>query len=88
MNNFIDDNRLKHSIAVARKMQEIACNYNSTYPTILNMADMQIDNEGNDIGYTKRLENIKNRYGENSNVYQKCVQLVNNLIKEDLSNGD
>lgn len=23
MNNFIDDNRLKHSIAVARKMQEI-----------------------------------------------------------------
>jgi myo-inositol-1(or 4)-monophosphatase len=143
---FIDDNRLKHSITVARKMQEIACNYNlseedknnlfviglnhdigyeftdkptnhnkiggeilkntgfkfwkevyyhgetdcdykSTFLTILNMADMQIDNEGNDIGYTKRLENIKNRYGENSNVYQKCVKLVNDLIKEDRING-
>lgn len=138
---FVDDNRLKHSIAVARKMQEIAynynlneedknnlfiiglnhdigyeftdistnhnkiggemlkntgfkfwkevyyhgeidCIYNSTYLTILNMADMQIDNKGNDVGYTERLENIKNHYGEDSNVYQKCVKLVNNLIKE------
>ena len=37
-------------------------------------------------GYEKRLENIKNRYGEDSNVYQKCVKLVNNLIKNYFSN--
>lgn len=58
---------------------EIDCDYDSTYLKILNMADMQIDGKGNDVGYEKRLEDIKNRYGENSNVYKKCLKLVNNL---------
>ena len=43
------------------------------------MADMQIDKFGNDVGYTKRLEDIKNRYGENSEVYKKVEILVNDL---------
>ena len=51
-------------------------NYSSVYLDILNQADMQIDKYGNDIGYEKRLEDIKNRYGENSEVYNKCCKLV------------
>lgn len=132
----MDDNRLKHSIAVARKMVEIAKSknlneeqikncfiigynhdiayefaknginhnkiggeilkninfkywkeiyyhgdvnpeYESLYLDILNQADMQIDEYGNDVGYIKRLEDIKNRYGENSQVFNKCIELVN-----------
>ena len=33
--------------------------YNSLYLYILNQADMQIDKYGNDVGYEKRLEDIK-----------------------------
>lgn len=131
----MDENRLKHSIAVARKMVEIAksknmsdeeikncfiigynhdigyeftknginhniiggeilkninfkywkevyyhgeinIEYNSVYLDILNQADMQIDKYGNYVGYEKRLEDIKNRYGENSKVYNKCYNLI------------
>lgn len=134
----MDDNRIKHSIAVARKMIEIAKNkklseekiincfiigynhdigyefttnglnhniiggeilkncgfkfwkeiyyhgeindeYNSIYLDILNQADMQIDKYGNDVGYDKRLEDIQNRYGENSEVYNKCCKLVKRI---------
>lgn len=46
---------------------------------ILNQADMQIDKYGNDVGYNKRLEDIKNRYRETSEVYKKCVKLVENI---------
>ena len=53
--------------------------YSSLYLDILNMADMQIDKFGNDVGYNKRLEDIKNRYGENSEVYRKVEILVNDL---------
>ena len=42
------------------------CKYKSLILKILNMADMQIDKYGNDVGYEKRLEDIKNRYGEDS----------------------
>lgn len=55
---------------------EIECEYSSIYLTILNKADMQIDKFGNDVGYSKRLEDIKERYGEDSLVYQKCYKLV------------
>jgi hypothetical protein len=55
--------------------------YESLYLTILNMADMQIDKYGNDVGYTKRLEDIKSRYGEDSIPYQNCVKLINQLQK-------
>ena len=134
----MDENRLKHSLAVARKMVEIATNnglnqieiencfvigfnhdigyefaddkighniiggeilkrtnfrfwkeiyyhgeadieYKSLYLDILNQADMQIDKYGNDVGYEKRLEDIKSRYGENSEVYRKCYILVNRI---------
>ena len=51
--------------------------YESLYLDILNQADMQIDKFGNDVGYEKRLDDIKSRYGEDSSVYQKCLKLVN-----------
>lgn len=134
----MDENRLKHSIAVARKMAEIAksrklseeeikncfiigynhdvgyeftmdginhniiggkilknsdfkywkeiyyhgeinIEYKSVYLDILNQADMQIDKYGNDVGYDKRLEDVMNRYGEESEVYKKCYMLVKNI---------
>lgn len=137
----MDDARLKHSIAVARKMVEIAKNQNlsrqeikqcfiigynhdigyelssgelshniiggeilktsgfkywreiyyhgevetefeSAYLNILNQADMQIDKYGNDVGYEKRLEDIKERYGENSSIYDKCRKLVRKILND------
>lgn len=134
----MDENRLKHSIAVARKMVEIArsknlsdedikncfiigynhdvgyefaksginhniiggeilknsnfkywreiyyhgeinVDYKSLYLDILNQADMQIDKYGNDVGYDKRLEDIKNRYGKDSDVYNKCCKIVDKI---------
>lgn len=36
---------------------------------ILNMADMQVDDQGNEVDVSQRLEDIKNRYGEHSNQY-------------------
>lgn len=53
--------------------------YSSLFLDILNQADMQIDKYGNDVGYDKRLEDIKCRYGEDSDVYIKCCRLVNNI---------
>lgn len=40
---------------------------------------MQIDKYGNDVGYEKRLEDIKSRYGETSEVYKKCVKLIEKI---------
>ena len=59
--------------------------YTSLYLDILNQADMQIDKMGKDVGYEGRLADIKSRYGEGSNVYISCVNLVN-FIKERESN--
>lgn len=53
--------------------------YESLYLDILNQADMQIDKYGNDVGYNKRLEDIKSRYGENSDTYQRCLRIVEKL---------
>lgn len=58
---------------------ESECDYESMYLMILNMADMQIDNLGNDIGFEGRLENIRVRYGDDSIVYKKCVGLIDKL---------
>ena len=107
--------RLKHSYAVALKMQEIGknlklteeqikelfilgfnhdigyhfvkvyyhgevdINYSSLYLDILNLADMQIDKSGNDVGFDKRLLDIESRYGNESTVYKKCNALVKTL---------
>lgn len=60
---------------------EINPEYESIYLDILNQADMQIDKYGNDVGFDKRLEDIKNRYGEKSDVYVKCLSLIN-ILKE------
>ena len=104
----MDEDRLKHSIAVARKMIEIGKKYklnddelqelfvlwfnhdigyeygdNSNHAQlggeILNKADMQIDKYGNDVGYDKRLEDIKNRYGEESKTYGDAKILIEKL---------
>ena len=53
--------------------------YQSLYLDILNYADMNIDKYGNDVGFEKRLEDIKSRYGEESKVYINCVNLINEL---------
>lgn len=58
---------------------EINAEYESLYLKILNQADMQIDKYGNDVGYGKRLEDIKGRYGENSIVYNKCSKLIEKI---------
>ena len=51
--------------------------YNSLYLNILNEADMQIDKYGNDVGFDKRLEDIKQRYGTDSIPYKKSMQVIN-----------
>lgn len=53
--------------------------FSSKYLTILNKADMQIDKYGNDVGYEKRLEDIKSRYGEDSKDYIECKILIEKL---------
>ena len=54
--------------------------YNSLFLKILNMADMQINKYGNDVGYEKRLEDIKLRYGEGSIQYNNSRRIINEFI--------
>ena len=58
---------------------DINSKYSSLFLEILNKADMQIDKYGNDVGYDKRLEDIKNRYGENSTTYKNAEILISKL---------
>ena len=58
--------------------------YSSRYLDILNYADMQIDKYGNDVGIEGRLEDIKSRYGEESEVYLNC-RTMSNLLKKKFS---
>ena len=60
---------------------DINSEYASMFLEILNKADMQIDKYGNDVGFDKRLEDIKNRHGEQSSAYMNCVQLIEELKK-------
>ena len=53
--------------------------YKSLYLDILNTADMMIDKYGNDVGFDKRLEDIKTRYGKDSIQYINCVKIVSEL---------
>ena len=55
--------------------------YNSLYLKILNMADMQIDRYGNDVWYKNRLDDIKFRYGEESNQYKNARMVINKLVR-------
>ena len=59
---------------------DINSEYSSLFLQVLNKADMQIDKYGNDVGYTKRLEDIKNRYGTESKTYKDAKVLINKLI--------
>ena len=54
--------------------------YNSLPLKILNMADMQIDKYGNDVGYKKRLEDIRTRYGEDSIQYINAKSVIDSLM--------
>ena len=54
--------------------------YQSQFLKILNMADMQIDKYGNDVGYEKRLEDIKNRYGEDSIQYTNSYKIIKTIV--------
>ena len=54
--------------------------YNSLFLKILNMADMQINKYRNDVGYEKRLEDIKFRYGEGSIQYNNSRRIINEFI--------
>lgn len=63
---------------------ELNSNYKSLYLSILNKADMQIDKYGNDVGYDKKLEDIRSRYGSDSMVYKKAEQLIQNLREEEI----
>ena len=58
--------------------------YGSMYLDILNQADMQIDKYGNDVGYDARLEDIKSRYGVDSNVYITCKNLISKLKEKEV----
>ena len=56
--------------------------YQSMYLSILNAADMMIDKYGNVISFDKRIEDIKNRYGEESVQYINCLKIINDLKKQ------
>ena len=58
---------------------DINCQYKSIFLDILNKADMQIDKYGNDVGYDRRLEDIKERYGEDSIIYKNCISLIESI---------
>lgn len=58
--------------------------YQSLYLDILNQADMFINKYGEDVGYDKRLEDIKARYGENSIKYNDAIKLINEIKKRNI----
>ena len=62
--------------------------YHSLYLQILNEADMQIDKCGNDVGYEKRLEDIKFRYGEDSSVYKNVTELIKQIKENEYKEID
>lgn len=62
--------------------------YSSKFLDILNCADMQIDKYGNDVGFDGRLQDIKNRYGEDSIVYKRCIEMVQYFKRKKLINNE
>lgn len=62
--------------------------YSSLYLDILNCADMQIDKKGNDVGFEKRLTDIESRYGKDSIVLQRCVEMVNYFKSKNLIHNE
>lgn len=89
-------NKIEHNIVGGQKLKDNQykywkevyyhgnpyCEYQSLFLKILNMADMQIDKFGNDVGYEKRLEDIKNIYGINSIQFINAVKIVDNFANK------
>ena len=54
--------------------------YESRELDILNFADMHIDSKGNYVSFLERLDDIKNRRGENSDAYKNSKSIIDSLI--------
>lgn len=83
--NIIGGNMLKNS--GYKYWQEVyyhgnpEAGYNSLYLDILNEADMKINKYGEDVGYEKRLEDIRNRYGSDAVQYNDALKIIDYLEK-------
>lgn len=81
--NIIGGNMLKNS--GYKYWQEVyyhgnpEAGYNSLYLDILNEADMKINKYGEDVGYEKRLEDIRNRYGSDAIQYNDALKIIDYL---------
>ncbi len=81
--NIIGGNMLKNS--GYKYWQEVyyhgnpEAGYNSLYLDILNEADMKINKYGEDVGYEKRLEDIRNRYGSDVVQYNDALKIIDYL---------
>ena len=81
--NIIGGNMLKNSRY--KYWQEVyyhgnpEAGYNSLYLDILNEADMKINKYGEDVGYEKRLEDIRNRYGSDAVQYNDALKIIDYL---------
>ena len=81
--NIIGGNMLKNS--GYKYWQEVyyhgnpEAGYNSLYLDILNEADMKINKYGEDVGYEKRLEDIRNRYGSDAVQYNDALKIIDYL---------
>lgn len=53
--------------------------YESLYLDILNEADLSINKYGEEVGYEKRLEDIKSRYGTDSFQYNNSLEIIEKL---------
>jgi hypothetical protein len=56
--------------------------YSSCELDILNYADLHVDAKGKFVSFTERLDDIKNRYGENSDSYKSARTIAENLISK------
>lgn len=81
--NIIGGNMLKNS--GYKYWQEVyyhgnpEAGYNSLYLDILNEAGMKINKYGEDVGYEKRLEDIRNRYGSDAVQYNDVLKIIDYL---------
>ena len=55
--------------------------YDTPAMRLLYFADMTVDGEGNWCTFQERLQDIENRYGKESNVYEESVKIVQYLRK-------
>ena len=58
---------------------DINTEYKSLELDFLNWCDMHIDSKGNFVSFDERLNDIKNRRGEESKAYKDCCIMVNRL---------